>query len=218
MTSIIKKYTKSEEIFNAVTHGIGILLSVIGISVLIPYAAIYGDAWKIVASSIYGFTLIVLYSASTLYHSFQNEKLKKIFNMFDHISIYFLIAGTYTPFLLVNMRGVWGWIVFGIVWTSAIAGTTLKLIYGNRFRKVSTILYLCMGWIIVIAIKPLILSTEPIGLILIVAGGLLFSFGVIFYKWKSLPFNHGIWHIFVLLGTVCHFFAVLFFVVLDNNV
>lgn len=218
MTSIIKKYTKSEEIFNAVTHGIGILLSVIGISVLIPYAAIYGDAWKIVASSIYGFTLIVLYSASTLYHSFQNEKLKKIFNMFDHISIYFLIAGTYTPFLLVNMRGVWGWIVFGIVWTSAIAGTTLKLIYGNRFRKVSTILYLCMGWIIVIAIKPLILNTEPIGLILIVAGGLLFSFGVIFYKWKSLPFNHGIWHIFVLLGTVCHFFAVLFFVVLDNNV
>ncbi len=218
MTSIIKKYTKSEEIFNAVTHGIGILLSVIGVSVLIPYAAIYGDAWKIVASSIYGFTLIVLYSASTLYHSFQNEKLKKIFNMFDHISIYFLIAGTYTPFLLVNMRGVWGWIVFGIVWTSAIAGTTLKLIYGNRFRKVSTILYLCMGWIIVIAIKPLILNTEPIGLILIVAGGLLFSFGVIFYKWKSLPFNHGIWHIFVLLGTICHFFAVLFFVVLDNNV
>ncbi len=218
MTSIIKKYTKSEEIFNAVTHGIGILLSVVGISVLIPYAAIYGDAWKIVASSIYGFTLIILYSASTLYHSFQNEKLKKIFNMFDHISIYFLIAGTYTPFLLVNMRGVWGWVIFGIVWTSAIVGTTLKLIYGNRFRKVSTILYLCMGWIIVIAIKPLILNTEPIGLLLIVVGGLLFSFGVIFYKWKSLPFNHGIWHIFVLLGTVCHFFAVLFFVVIDNNV
>lgn len=218
MTSIIKKYTKSEELFNAVTHGIGIFLSVVGISVLIPFAAIYGDAWKIVSSSIYGASLIALYSASTLYHSFKSEKLKKIFNMFDHISIYFLIAGTYTPFLIVNMRGAWGWVLFGIIWGSAIVGTILKLIYGNRFRKISTILYLCMGWAVVIALKPLVTNTEPIGLLLLLIGGLSFSFGVIFYKWKSLPYNHGIWHIFVLLGTICHFFAVLFFVVLDKSV
>ncbi len=218
LKSSIKSYTKSEEIFNAVTHGIGILLSVIGLCVLVPMAAIYGDAWKVVSSAIYGTSLIVLYSASTLYHSFTNPKIKSILNMCDHISIYYLIAGTYTPFVLVNMRGVWGWVIFGIIWGSAIIGTTLKLIYGNRFRKVSTILYLCMGWIVVIAAKPLIVNTEPVGLLLLLIGGLLFSFGVIFYKWKSLPYNHGIWHLFVLAGTICHFFAVLFFVVLDKTV
>ena len=159
--------------------------------------------------------MIILYTASTLYHSFSNIKVKQILNMCDHISIYFLIAGTYTPFVLVNMRGPWGWTIFGIVWGSAIIGTVLKIIYGNRFRKVSTILYLCMGWVIVVAAKPLIKTTEPAGLVLLLVGGLLFSFGVIFYKWKSLPFNHGIWHLFVLAGTIFQFFAILFFVVLD---
>lgn len=214
MSSIVQNYSKKEEIFNAVTHGLGIALSVAGLATLVTMAAIHGDAWKIIVSIIYGLSMITLYSASTLYHSFKNPIIRKRLNMFDHISIYYLIAGTYTPFVLVNIRGAWGWTIFGIVWGCAIAGTILKLIYGDRFRKISTILYLCMGWMIVIAAKPLVVNTDLGGLILLAAGGLLYSSGVVFYKWKTLPFNHGIWHLFVLGGTVCHFFAVLFFVVL----
>lgn len=214
MTSVAQTYSKKEEIFNAVTHGLGIALSVAGLATLVTMAAIHGDAWKIIVSIVYGLSMITLYSASTLYHSFKNPIIRKRLNMFDHISIYYLIAGTYTPFVLVNIRGAWGWTIFGIVWGCAIAGTVLKLIYGDRFRKVSTILYLCMGWMIVVAAKPLVVNTDLGGLILLATGGLLYSSGVVFYKWKTLPFNHGIWHLFVLGGTVCHFFAVLFFVVL----
>lgn len=214
MSSIAQIYSKKEEIFNAVTHGLGIALSVAGLATLVTMAALHGDAWKMIASIVYGLSMITLYSASTLYHSFKNPIIRKRLNMFDHISIYYLIAGTYTPFVLVNIRGAWGWTIFGIVWGCAILGTILKLIYGDRFRKISTILYLCMGWMIVIAAKPLIVNTELGGLILLAAGGLLYSSGVVFYKWKTLPFNHGIWHLFVLGGTVCHFFAVLYFVVL----
>lgn len=214
MTSLAPSYSKSEEIFNAVTHGAGIALSVAGLVVLITMSALYGDAWKVTASAIYGTSMIVLYSASTLYHSFKNPRIKKLLNMCDHISIYYLIAGTYTPFVLVNLRGPWGWTIFGVIWSCAIAGTVLKLIYGDRFRKISTILYLCMGWVILIAAKPLSMNMEIGGLILLAAGGLFYSLGVIFYKWKSLPFNHGIWHLFVLGGTACHFFAVLYFVIL----
>lgn len=214
MTSLAPSYSKSEEIFNAVTHGAGIALSIAGLAVLVTMSAIYGDAWKVTASAIYGTSMIVLYSASTLYHSFKNPRIKKLLNMCDHISIYYLIAGTYTPFVLVNLRGPWGWTIFGVIWSCAIAGTVLKLIYGDRFRKISTILYLCMGWVILIAAKPLSMNMEIGGLILLAAGGLFYSLGVIFYKWKSLPFNHGIWHLFVLGGTACHFFAVLYFVIL----
>lgn len=214
MTSVAQTYSKKEENFNAVTHGLGIALSVAGLATLVTMAAIHGDAWKIIVSIVYGLSMITLYSASTLYHSFKNPIIRKRLNMFDHISIYYLIAGTYTPFVLVNIRGAWGWTIFGIVWGCAIAGTVLKLIYGDRFRKVSTILYLCMGWMIVVAAKPLVVNTDLGGLILLATGGLLYSSGVVFYKWKTLPFNHGIWHLFVLGGTVCHFFAVLFFVVL----
>ncbi len=217
MTPASPRYGKTEEILNAVSHGVGIILSVTGLIVLVSAAASAGDVWKVAASAIYGASMIALYSASTLYHGFSDPKIKRVLNMCDHISIYFLIAGTYTPFVLVNLRGPWGWTIFGIVWGSAVIGTVLKIIYGSRFRKVSTLLYLCMGWVIVIAAKPLIDTTEPAGLILLLAGGLLFSFGVIFYKWKSLPYNHAIWHLFVLAGTVCHFFAVLFFVVLDGR-
>lgn len=214
MTALAPSYSKSEEIINALTHGLGIALSVAGLAILVTMAALHGDAWKVTASAIYGTSMVVLYSASTLYHSFQNPHIKKMLNMFDHISIYYLIAGTYTPFMLVNLRGPWGWAIFGIVWGCAIGGTILKLIYGQRFRKISTTLYLCMGWMIVIAAKPLVVNIETGGLILIAAGGLFYSLGVVFYKWKSLPFSHAIWHMFVLGGTVCHFFAVLYFVVL----
>ncbi len=210
----LPKYSKAEEIMNAVTHGIGIALSIAGLVILVVFAAIYGDAWKVVSSAIYGASMIVLYTASTLYHSFSKTKAAKKLNMFDHISIYYLIAGSYTPFMLVNLRGAWGWSIFGVIWACAITGTILKIIYGNNFRKISTIIYLAMGWMILIAIYPFVKNVEPGGVILLAAGGLSYSFGVIFYKWKSLPFNHAIWHLFVLAGTVLQFFAVLFYVVL----
>ncbi len=211
---VLPKYSKAEEIMNAVTHGIGIALSIAGLVILVVFAALYGDAWKVVASSIYGASMIVLYTASTLYHSFSKTKAAKKLNMFDHISIYYLIAGSYTPFMLVNLRGAWGWSIFGVIWACAITGTILKIIYGNNFRKISTIIYLAMGWMILIAIYPFVKNVELGGVILLAAGGLSYSFGVIFYKWKSLPFNHAIWHLFVLAGTVLQFFAVLFYVVL----
>ena len=210
----LPKYSKAEEIMNAVTHGIGIALSIAGLVILVVFAALYGDAWKVVASSIYGASMIVLYTASTLYHSFSKTKAAKKLNMFDHISIYYLIAGSYTPFMLVNLRGAWGWSIFGVIWACAITGTILKIIYGNNFRKISTVIYLAMGWMILIAIYPFLKNVELGGVILLAAGGLAYSFGVIFYKWKSLPFNHAIWHLFVLAGTVLQFFAVLFYVVL----
>ncbi len=213
-SSILPKYTKNEEIMNAVTHGIGAGLSIAGLVVLVVFASMHGDVWKIVASAIYGVSMIVLYTASTLYHSFSKTKAASKLNMFDHISIYYLIAGSYTPFMLVNLRGGWGWSIFGVVWACAIAGTVLKIIYGNKLRKVSTIIYLAMGWIIIIAIYPFVKNVETGGIILVVLGGLSYTIGVIFYKWKSLPFNHAIWHLFVLAGTVLQFFAVLFYVVL----
>lgn len=215
MTStILPKYTKNEEIMNALTHGIGAGLSIAGLVILVVFASMQGDAWKIVASAIYGASMIVLYTASTLYHSLSKTKAAPKLNMFDHISIYYLIAGSYTPFMLVNLRGGWGWSIFGVVWACAIAGTVLKIIYGNKLRKVSTIIYLAMGWLIIIAIYPFVKNVETGGIILVVLGGLSYTIGVIFYKWKSLPFNHAIWHLFVLAGTVLQFFAVLFYVVL----
>ena len=213
-SSILPKYTKNEEIMNAVTHGIGAGLSIAGLVVLVVFASMHGDVWKIVASAIYGASMIVSYTASTLYHSFSKTKAASKLNMFVHISIYYLIAGSYTPFMLVNLRGGWGWSIFGVVWACAIAGTVLKIIYGNKLRKVSTIIYLAMGWIIIIAIYPFVKNVETGGIILVVLGGLSYTIGVIFYKWKSLPFNHAIWHLFVLAGTVLQFFAVLFYVVL----
>lgn len=213
-SSILPKYTKNEEIMNAVTHGIGAGLSIAGLVVLVVFASMQSDAWKIVASAIYGASMIVLYTASTLYHSFSKTKAASKLNMFDHISIYYLIAGSYTPFMLVNLRGGWGWSIFGVVWACAIAGTVLKIIYGNKLRKVSTIIYLAMGWMIIIAIYPFVKNVETGGIILVVLGGLSYTVGVIFYKWKSLPFNHAIWHLFVLAGTILQFFAVLFYVVL----
>ncbi len=215
MTSIaLPKYTKAEEIMNALTHGIGIALSIAGLVILVVFAAIYGDAWKVTASAIYGASMIVLYTASTLYHSFSKTKAASALNMFDHISIYYLIAGSYTPFMLVNLRGAWGWTIFGIIWACAITGTVLKIIYGHNFRKISTIIYLAMGWMILIAFYPFVKNVELGGILLLAAGGLAYSLGVIFYKWKSLPFNHAIWHLFVLAGTILQFFSVLFYVVL----
>ncbi len=205
-------YSLAEEVANSITHGLGALLSVAGLTLLVTYASYQHDPWRIVSFSIYGSTLILLFLASTLYHSFQHPALKRIFKTLDHCSIYLLIAGTYTPFLLVSIRGVMGWTLFAVIWLLAISGIAFKIIYGNRFRKLSVATYLAMGWLVLLASKELAESLSDGGIIWLVAGGLTYTLGVVFYLWKKLPFNHAIWHLFVLAGSICHFFSILFYV------
>ena len=201
-----------EEVMNAVTHGIGTLLAVAGLVLLTVFAYLYGDIWHIVSFSIYGTTLVLLYLASTLYHSFTNERLKYIFKILDHSAIYLLIAGTYTPFTLVPLHGVLGWTVFGFVWGLAVLGIVLKVFFVGRFKMISTLCYILMGWFIVIAIKPLIATVAPLGIMWLVIGGLFYTLGTVFYLWQRLPYNHAIWHLFVLAGSISHFIAVFFYV------
>ncbi|MFO7570925.1 MAG: hemolysin III family protein, partial [Smithellaceae bacterium] len=191
----------------------GIALSAAALSLLLVYAGLYGTAVHIVSSAIFGTSLLLLYTSSTLYHSFRNPGVKRFFKIVDHSCIYILIAGTYTPFLLISLEGALGWTLFGIIWLIALIGIVLKIFFVHRFKIISTIAYIGMGWIIVFAIKPLIAALERGGLVLLVAGGLAYTLGVIFYAWKKMPFHHGIWHLFVIAGSVCHFFSVLFYVI-----
>lgn len=202
-------YSVAEEIVNSLSHGIGALLSIAGLVVLIVFASLYGNSWHIVSFAIYGSTLIVLYAASTLYHSIPQPTLKKVLMKLDHAAIFLLIAGTYTPFVLVSLRGAWGWTLFGIVWALAIAGVTIKSITIFRFRKVSVVVYLFMGWLGLVAIKELVTAVPLHSLTLLIIGGICYTTGVIFYAWRKMPFNHGIWHAFVLCGSILHFFSVL---------
>jgi len=207
---LVNRYTLGEEIFNGITHGIGALLSIAALVVLVAFASIKGDVWRIVSFSIYGFTLFFLYLSSTLYHSIFHEKTKRVLRLFDHISIYLLIAGSYTPITLIAMRGVWGWTIFGIIWGLAITGIILKIFGMKRFKIVSLLLYLLMGWLIIIAFKPM-MAMIPEGLFSwLLASGLIYTIGIIFYIWRKLPFNHGIWHLFVLGGSTVHFLGMLF--------
>jgi len=204
--------TLYEEVANGVTHGIGTMLSIAGLTLLVALASMKGDAWRIVSFSVYGGSLVMLYLASTLYHSIQSPRLKRHFQKLDHASIFLLIAGTYTPFTLVNMRGPWGWVLFGLTWSVAAFGVAMKTLCIDRYKASSVVLYIAMGWIGLIALKPA-LSFIPLGGIgWMLAGGLLYTSGVVFYAWERLPFNHTVWHLFVLGGSVCHFFGVLFFV------
>ena len=207
------RYSIGEEIANAVTHGIGALLSVAGLAVLVSFAALYGDAWHIVSTSIFGSTLILLYAASTVYHSVWHRQTKLVLQRLDHSAIFLLIAGTYTPFALVSMRGPWGWTLFGIVWSIALLGIALQLFPRRRNERLSLLLYLGMGWMALAAIKPFLASVDTGGLMLLLIGGLFYSLGVIFYVWRQLKYHHAIWHGFVLAGSAFHFFAVLFYVV-----
>jgi len=211
----IARYSIGEEIANAVTHGVGALLSIAGLAVLVSFAALYGDAWHVVSTSIFGATLVLLYAASTVYHSVWHLQTKIILQRLDHSAIFLLIAGTYTPFALVNMRGAWGWTLFGVVWFLALLGIALQLCPRRRNERLSLILYLGMGWMAVAAIKPFVAGVETGGLILLLIGGLFYSLGVIFYVWRQLSYHHAIWHGFVLAGSTFHFFAVLFYVVPD---
>ncbi|MET0028379.1 MAG: hemolysin III family protein [Candidatus Thiodiazotropha sp.] len=207
------RYSLGEEIAHAITHGVGILLSVAGFALLVTFASLYGNVWHVVSSSIYGATLILMYTASTLYHSIPMPRAKRVLQRLDHAAIFLLIAGTYTPYTLVNMRGEWGWLLFGLVWGIALFGVLFEFLRRDRFKWLSLTLYLGLGWLVVIAIKPLIDSVETGGLWLLLAGGLCYSLGVIFYVWKRLAYHHAVWHLFVMAGSMLHFFSVLFYVV-----
>jgi len=206
-------YTAREELANSLTHGLGAVLSVAGLVLLVVFAARHGDAWHVVSTAIFGTTLVLLYTASTLYHSLRGERLKQRLQKFDHAAIFLLIAGTYTPFVLVPLRGPWGWRLFGIVWGLAIVGVALKFWFAGRFKLVSTLIYIGMGWLVVIAIKPLMAALPAGGVKLLVAGGLCYTGGAVFYLWKRLPYHHAVWHLFVLGGSACHWAAVFCYVV-----
>lgn len=208
-----RSYPRGEEIANAVTHGLGVGLGIAGLVILVVQAARLGDPWRVTAFSIYGTTLIALYLASTLYHSIPSAGAKRMLQRFDHAAIYLLIAGSYTPILLVTLRGAMGWTVFGIVWGVALTGCALEFLAGRRWRKLSLVVYLALGWVAVLIFKQLQENLPPGGVALLVAGGATYTAGVIFYVWNRLPYNHAIWHGFVLAGAALHFFAVLFYVI-----
>lgn len=202
-------FTKKEEIANSITHGFGALLSIAALVILVISASLNGDAWHIVSFTLYGSTMVLLYLASTLVHSFPPGKTKHIFDIFDHSAIYFFIAGTYTPFLLIAIKGAIGWTLFGIVWGLAIFGTVFKVFFVDRFLHLSTVLYVVIGWLIVFAWKPLVAAIPTYAIVVLVIGGIIYSVGAIFYVWRGFHYHHAVWHIFVIAGSVLHFIAVM---------
>jgi hemolysin III len=208
-----KVFSLAEEIAHAVSHGIGIILSIIALTVLVAVSFRDGGVRHVVGSAVFGTTLILLYVTSTLYHSVTHPRLKPVLRMLDHTAIYLLIAGTYTPFTLVTLHGPWGWGILTANWILAIAGIAHAWSPWRRHRAVAHVLYVLMGWLILIAAVPLSRSLQVGGLVLLVAGGVVYTSGLAFYAWKRLPYNHLVWHLFVLTGSVLHFFAVLLYVV-----
>ena len=204
----LMEYSVTEELVHAITHGIGVILSIVGLSWMLYVSINIADPWRIVSSSIYGATLITLFLASTLYHSMYASRHREIFKILDHCAIYLLIAGTYTPFLLVAMRSSTGWWIFGTIWALATAGIVKKLWFRHRFPKIALASYLAMGWLIVVAAPQVAEAIGPHGMGWLVAGGVSYSVGAIFYVVERIPFNHAIWHLFVLVGGICHFFGV----------
>lgn len=205
-------YSLGEEIANAITHGVGALLSIAALVALIVVAALYGTVWHLVSAIIYGTTLFLLYMASTLYHSITNPKARHVFKVIDHAGIYLLIAGTYTPFALVTIREDGGWWLFAVVWILAAIGVAMEAFWVYRPRWVSVLVYLAMGWLAVFAIKPLMDNLAPQGVWLMVAGGLAYTLGTVFYLLKRVKYMHAVWHLWVLAGSILHFVAVMFYV------
>lgn len=216
MSSTKAKYSLGEEIAHSVSHGIGALLGVVGLVVMLWLAFEYGDVWHVVSVSIYGASMILLYSASTLYHALTNPRAKRFFQLMDHAAIFLLIAGTYTPFLLVNLRGPWGWTLFIIIWSIALGGVLLEILKKERVKWLSLSLYLGLGWMALVAVKPMLELVNTTGLLLLLVGGLLYSLGVIFYVRKQMVYHHAIWHVFVLAASIAHYFAVIYGVILPG--
>ncbi len=203
------QFSKREEIANAVTHGIGALLAIASLVLLVVFSAINGSAWHVTGFTIFGATLTILYTMSTLYHSLTGSRIKKLFRKFDHMSIFLLIAGTYTPFCLTVLRGWLGWVLFGIVWACAVGGIVLKAFHTGKHEFLSTILYIVMGWMVIFFIKPVYLYMSGIGFAFLMGGGVLYTLGAFFFVRDKIPYYHSIWHLFVLGGSILHFFAVL---------
>jgi hemolysin III len=210
------RYTRGEEIANSVTHGIGTLLAVVGLVALTYLAARHGTVWHVASCAIFGATLVALYAASTLYHAVRREEIKGTLRILDHSAILLLIAGTYTPFTLVSLRGPWGWSLFGVIWGLALLGIVLEATTLRRFRAALIALYVVMGWAALAAIKPLLAAVASGGLQLMLAGGVAYTGGIGFYLWRRLPYHHAIWHLFVLAGSIFHYFAILNYVVLRH--
>ena len=197
-----------EELANALTHGLAAAAALAAGAVLITLAAIHGDGWELASAIVFSVAMLLLYTASTLYHAIQHPVAKGRLKVFDHCAIYLLIAGTYTPFTLIGLRGPWGWGLFSAIWTLAIAGVVFKLFYTGRFKKLSTVIYIAMGWLVLVAIKPMWHSLDGWTLGWLFAGGAFYTLGTLFYHRESLPYSHAIWHLFVILGSVCHFVSV----------
>ncbi|MGB3634868.1 MAG: hemolysin III family protein [Rubrobacteraceae bacterium] len=209
------RYTPTEEIANGVTHGVGLGASLAGAALLIVLTALNGDGWQIASSIVYGIALITLYTASTLYHSFQGDRVKRALRVFDHCSIYLLIAGSYTPFALVSLRGGWGWTLFGLVWGLAVAGIVFKVFFTGRLNALSTGVYVLMGWLAVVAAKPIVEALPTGAIWLLLAGGVIYTAGTIFYHNRRVPYSHAIWHLFVIGGSVFHYLAISNYVLLS---
>lgn len=206
--TFLPSYTLGEELVNSISHGIGAGLSVAALVLCIVQAAVNGNAWGVVSSCIYGSSLIILYCMSTLYHAITNKTARKVFRVFDHTSIFFLIAGTYTPITLVTLKGPLGWTMFGIVWVAAILGIVLNSVSIEKFKVFSMICYVGMGWAVMIGIKEVMMALPKTGFTFLLIGGIMYTFGLIFYALKKYKYMHGIWHVFVLAGSILHFFCI----------
>jgi hemolysin III len=206
-------FTLGEEIAHAVTHGLGLVLSIAGVAVLVAAASLRGNAWHVVGCAVFGATLVLLYAASTLYHGVRHRGAKRVLQQLDHAAIFLLIAGSYTPFALVTLRGAWGWTLLALVWGLAVLGIALQVARRSSVSRPLVPIYLVMGWLVLIAIEPLVRSLHPQGLLLLFLGGVAYTLGVVFFAWRRLPYNHAVWHLFVLAGSACHFSCVLGYVI-----
>ena len=204
------EYSFAEELVNAITHGIGAMLSVAALTLMIVVAS---DAIALTSAIVYGTSMILLFLASTLYHAISHTPTKQVMKLLDHCAIYLLIAGTYTPFMLISLQGAWGYTLLSIVWSLAVAGIAFKIVLKHRFEKLSLVTYLGMGWLVVVAMPQMLANVALGGLILIASGGVAYTLGAVFYAIKKIPFNHAIWHLFVLIGSICHFLAIYLYVI-----
>lgn len=208
-TLVLTPRQQREERASALTHGVGATAALVAGVVLVTLAALHGDGWQLASAIVFSTSLVLLYLASTLYHSFQQPVIKRRLKVFDHCAIYLLIAGTYTPFTLVGLRGTVGWSLFAAIWTLALAGVVFKLFFTGRFRKLSTVIYVAMGWLVLVAIKPVLGALDAWTFGWLVAGGLFYTLGTVFYHRESIPYAHAIWHVFCIAGSVCHYLAVM---------
>lgn len=202
-------FSKREEIANATIHGVGAIFSIAALVILIVSSVMHGTAWHVVSFTLFGSSMVLLYLCSTLVHSFPAGRVKDFFEIMDHSAIYFFIAGSYTPFLFIAIKGSLGWTLFGIVWGLAIAGTVFKAFFVKRFLHTSTLLYVVMGWLMIFGWRPLLENVSSQGLVLLAIGGILYTVGAVFYVWRGFTYHHAVWHVFVLAASFFHFFAVM---------